>query len=59
MRCLPLATLLFLGTTAIAAEKKEWAPGVPYTTDWKAAIKQAHNTGKILVIYNGWQREKI
>jgi hypothetical protein len=38
---------------------KEWAEGVPYLTDWKAAIKEASNTGKILFIYNGWQREKV
>ena len=53
-----LLTLL-LSATAWAADKKEWAPGVAYTTDWKSAIKEARNTGKILFIYNGWQREKI
>ena len=37
----------------------EWVEGVPYRTDFKAAIKEARSTGKILLIYNGWQREKV
>jgi len=50
--------LLCLAAGAFAGDKG-WAPGIEYTTDWKAAIKEARNTGKILFIYNGWQREKI
>ncbi len=53
-----LLILTALGTVALAGDK-EWAPGVKYTTDWKAAIKEAHSTGKILFIYNGWQRAKV
>ena len=44
---------------ALSADKKEGAKGIPYTTDWKAAIKEAKNTGKMILIYNGWQRERI
>ena len=50
--------LLFL-TLSVAAGETEWVKGVPYTTDFKAAIKQAHRSGKLLLIYNGWQREKV
>ena len=53
-----LCTLLLTAPT-LSADKKEWAKGIPYTTDWKAAIKEAKNTGKMILIYNGWQREKI
>ncbi len=55
--------LALMGVAVCAAPAfagdKEWAKGVPYTTDWKDAIRQAHATGKILLIYNGWEREKI
>ncbi len=40
-------------------EGKEWAEGVPLMTDWNAAIKEAKNTGRILFIYNGWERPDI
>ena len=53
-----LLILSTLGATALAGDK-EWAPGISYTTDWKAAIKEARSTGKILFVYNGWQREKV
>lgn len=37
----------------------EWAKGIPYTTDWKAAIRDVRQTGRMLLIYNGWQRSGI
>ena len=46
-------------TLSGAAGETEWVKGVPYTTDFKAAIKQAHSSGKLLLIYNSWQREKV
>ncbi|MHC4953596.1 MAG: hypothetical protein ACYTGZ_06880 [Planctomycetota bacterium] len=54
---IPLA-LVLLALPANAG-KTEWAKGVAYTTDFKQAIKEARTTGKILLIYNGWQREKV
>ena len=60
MRPLALASLVALASVVPAGEKTgEWAKGITYTTDWQAAIKEARNTGKILFIYNGWEREKI
>jgi len=50
---------LLLAAAAFAGDKDEWAPEVPCTTEWKDAIREAKNTGRILFIYNGWQREKI
>ena len=58
MRVSITIALALLAVPAAAGET-EWVKGVPYTTDFKAAIKQAHATGKILLIYNGWQREKV
>ena len=54
-----LLCMLLLTAPTLSADKKEWAEGISYTTDWKAAIKEAKNTGKMILIYNGWQREKI
>jgi len=55
-----VATLLILAALAQAgADGKEWAEGVPFTTDWNAAIKEAKNTGRIPFIYNGWERPDI
>lgn len=53
--------LVALAALVHAGDKdgKEWAEGVPFGTDWDAAIKQARNTGKILFIYNGWERPDI
>lgn len=53
--------LVALTALAYAGDKdrSEWGDGVPYVTDWEAAIKQAKNTGKILFIYNGWERPGI
>ena len=39
--------------------KQTWGDGVPYTTDWEEAIKAARESGKMLLIYNGWEREKV
>jgi hypothetical protein len=51
-----LAALTAGGLSRTGAEEKaEWAAGVPYHTDYEAAIKQANETGRILLIYNGWQ----
>jgi len=56
-----IAILLTLAALAYAGDKdkKEWAEGVVFGTDWEAAIKEAKNTGKILFIYNGWERPDI
>ncbi len=35
--------------------KDEWGPRIKYTTSWKKAIREVEKTGKILLIYNGWQ----
>ena len=53
----PIWLLLF--PLPALAGGQEWVEGVPYTTDYKAAIKEARTTGKLLLIYNGWQREKV
>lgn len=37
----------------------EWVDGVAYTTDWKTAIKAVQQSGKMLFIYNGWERKGI
>ncbi len=55
MRILILAALAALAHAA----DKEWAEGVPFTTDWNAAIKEARTTGKLLFIYNGWERPDV
>ncbi|MFQ5845017.1 MAG: hypothetical protein ACE5JG_08520 [Planctomycetota bacterium] len=54
-----LVALLLAAPLAHPARKDEWAKGIPYTTDWKAAIRQARETGKMLFIYNGWERSGI
>lgn len=48
-------------TTSLAKDDKaqQWADGIPYTTDYEAAIKEARETGRMLLVYNGWEREKI
>ena len=37
----------------------EWVDGVAYSTDWKTAIKAVQQSGKMLFIYNGWERKGI
>ncbi len=39
--------------------KARWGDGVPFTTDYEAAIKQARESGKMLLVYNGWERPDI
>jgi hypothetical protein len=56
---LPLLFALLTARPAWAPAGDEWAPGIPYTTDWKKAIKSASESGRMLFIYNGWQREGI
>ena len=63
---LPILALLCVAVPEAAAQKSnksnkghEWADGVAYTTDWKEAIKAVQRTGKMLFIYNGWERKGI
>ncbi len=62
-RLLLTPLLLTLGLLAITARPvvaaDEWTKGVPYTTSWDDAITQCRETGRMLFIYNGWQREGI
>ena len=44
---------------AAPARDDEWGKGITYTTKWDDAIKQARATGKMLLIYNGWERSGI
>ena len=37
----------------------EWAKGIPYTTDWDKAIKSVQGSGRLLFIYNGWEKPNI
>ena len=61
MKALPsLFLLAAVGAFAppLAADG-EWVDGVAYTTDWDDAIEEVRETGKILLIYNGWERPDI
>ena len=59
MRTATTFVLALLAAPVLAGGDGEWTKGIPYTTDFKAAIKEARTTGKLLLIYNGWQREKV
>jgi hypothetical protein len=59
VRTLLLAALSAALAHAGDKDSSEWAEGVPFVTDWDAAIKQAKNSGRILFIYNGWERPDI
>ena len=63
-----VAALSCLLTQDLLAQKKtkgknknasQWVDGVAYTTDWNTAIKAVQQSGKMLFIYNGWQRNGI
>ncbi len=56
-----LALMCAATTDAYAQKKKsqEWVDGVTYTTDWDTAIKAVQQSGKMLFIYNGWERKGI
>lgn len=38
---------------------QEWGKGVPYTTDFGKAIQEAQATGKMVLIYNGWENPGV
>jgi len=62
MRTLLLVAMLVGAAPAsdVAAKDGEgWAEGVPYLTDYDDAIKAARESGRMLLIYNGWKREGI
>ena len=62
LRTMVLVALL-VGTVpmheASAKDSEGWAEGVPYLTDYDEAIKAARESGRMLLIYNGWKREGI
>ena len=49
--------------TATAGEPSvrddEWGKGVSFTKSWKEAISRARESGKMLFIYNGWERKGV
>jgi hypothetical protein len=56
------ASLLLLGTTPLLSAEKEKskkpdAPEILWLTDLDKAIAQVQETGKLLLIDNGWERE--
>jgi hypothetical protein len=62
MRVFPLLlvgalTALLAPSSSAQADAKGWAKEVPITTSWEDAIAECKATGKLLFIYNGWQRE--
>ena len=62
-RTLILASLLLgfalSAPLAEAKDKQEWAEGIPYLTDYDDAIALAKESGRMLLIYNGWERPNI
>ena len=62
-RALIVASLLLGFATAAplaeAKDKQEWAEGIPYVTDYDEAIAMAKESGRMLLIYNGWERPNI
>ena len=40
-------------------KKSQWSETVAFETDYEAAIKKARESGKMILIYNGWEREKV
>jgi len=58
-----LSTLLLLALSTVVAGARpaddQWADGVAYTTDWDDALSQVRESGKLLMIYNGWERPDI
>lgn len=56
-----LAALAAVANPVVAKDKTkgEWGKDIPYFTESEPAIKEAKATGKILLIYNGWERDKI
>lgn len=61
MQKLMWATLAIaiLAGPALSQGKDEWAKGVKFHTKWETAIKEARESGKLLFIYNGWQKKGI
>ena len=49
----PFLLLAVVATGLPQSSNQEWAKGIPFTTSWPDAIKQARETGKMLFIYNG------
>ena len=60
---LALVGALAAALPAVAKDKNDakhsWAAGIPFHTDFESAMKEVGETGKMLFIYNGWEREKI
>ncbi len=54
-----VAASLVAAPSAVAKEKDEWGKDIPFTTSWKDAIKSVRESGKILMIYNGWKAAGI
>ena len=56
-----MVALFCLATTAHGAQKAKGVKPkeVPFTTNWNQAIKEAQATGKMLFIFNGWERSGI
>lgn len=40
-------------------KKAQWGEGVPFLTEWDDAIKEVRESGKMLFVYNGWERPDI
>ena len=61
LSCLLAADVVAQKRTKAKKKKSgpQWVDGVAYTTDWKTAIKAVQQSGKMLFIYNGWERKGI
>lgn len=55
--CLTFLALASLSSSLMA--QKGWSKDIPYTTSWDDAIKEVRETGKLLFIYNGWEKAKV
>lgn len=51
--------LLAPGPQVSAKGDQQWAEGIPYVTDYDEAIAMAKESGRMLLIYNGWEKPNI
>ncbi|NNC88538.1 MAG: hypothetical protein HKN82_08795 [Akkermansiaceae bacterium] len=55
--CVAAASVGVAQTDLTKERKEQWGEGIPFETEWRDALRDVADSGKMLLVYNGWPHD--